>query len=76
MALVQKIEKWWIINVEIPTNPDFDGKDIDEDGIISGPSWVMQLLVQVALGAEDEAWEFHREFVSKTAKKDPAADDD
>lgn len=63
MALVQKIEKWWIINVELPTNPDYDGADIDEDGIISGPSWVMQMLAQVALGEGDEAWEFHREFV-------------
>lgn len=68
MTLVQKIEKWWIINVEIPANPDFEGKDIDEDGIISGSSWVMQILAQVALGTEDEAWEFHRRFVSKRTK--------
>jgi hypothetical protein len=65
MALVQKIEKWWIVNVELPTNPDFDGQEIDEDGIISGPSWIMQMLSQVALGIGDEAWEFHREFAKR-----------
>ena len=25
VALLRKIEVWWIVNVEIPTNPDFDG---------------------------------------------------
>ena len=47
MALLQKIEKWWIVNVEIATDPDFDGQEIDEDGIISGPSWSMQILATV-----------------------------
>jgi hypothetical protein len=37
-TLLDKIERWWIVNVEIPTNPDFDGKheEIDESGIIPG----------------------------------------
>lgn len=64
LDLVQKIEKWWIVNVELPTNPDFDSQEIDEDGIISGPSWIMRLLTQVALGDEEEAWEFYRRFMS------------
>lgn len=63
LALTQKIEKWWIVNVELPANPDFDGEEIDEDGIVSGPSWIMQLLTQVALGDDEEAWEFHRRFM-------------
>lgn len=63
LGLAQKIEKWWIVNVELPTNPDYDSEDISEDGIVSGPSWVMQLLTQVALGDDEEAWEFHRRFM-------------
>jgi hypothetical protein len=63
LSLTQKIEKWWIVNVELATNPDYDGAEIDEDGIISGPSWIMQLLTQVALGDDEEAWEFHRRFM-------------
>jgi len=31
VALLRKIEVWWITNVEIPTNPDYDGREIDED---------------------------------------------
>jgi hypothetical protein len=27
VALLRKIEVWWIPNVEIPTNPDFEEKN-------------------------------------------------
>ena len=38
--LLDKIEKWWIVNVEIPINPDLAGMEdeIDEDEIIPGPN--------------------------------------
>jgi hypothetical protein len=62
MGLVNKIEKWWIINVEIHTNPDYDGVIIDDDNVIPGTAWMMDLLVQIALGDGDEAWKLHREF--------------
>lgn len=55
VALVAKIEKWWIVNVEVPTNPDFDDKEIDEDGIVSGPILTIRLLLDIALGSEEES---------------------
>src|SRR3972149_4003019 len=33
-ALLDKVEKWWIINFEIPINADFDDKSIEENGIL------------------------------------------
>jgi hypothetical protein len=33
VALLRKIKVWWITNAEIPTNPDYDGSEVDEDGI-------------------------------------------
>lgn len=36
VELLRKVEVWWITNVEIPTNPDYNGSDVDEDGIIPG----------------------------------------
>lgn len=36
IALVEKIERWWILNVEIPTNPDPIEGEIDEEGVKSG----------------------------------------
>lgn len=65
MQLVQKIERWWIINVEIATDPDYHNSDIKEESIISGPSWMMHMLAQVALGEGDEAWELHHGFVQE-----------
>jgi hypothetical protein len=52
ISLLSKIEKWWILNVEIPTNPDFDGKDIDENGIIPGPIMTLQMLTDIDIGSE------------------------
>lgn len=50
VALLRKIEVWWIINFEIPTNPDFDGQEIDEEGIVPGAVLSLQMLVEVASG--------------------------
>jgi len=33
---IEKIERWWIREVEIPTNPDFDGKEIPDEEILPG----------------------------------------
>jgi hypothetical protein len=48
--LLKKIERWWVVNVEIPTNPDFDGREINEDGIIPGPVLMLELMLEVANG--------------------------
>jgi hypothetical protein len=50
IALLRKIEVWWIVNVEIPTNPDYDGQEIDETGITPGALMSLQILIEVANG--------------------------
>ncbi len=62
VALLHKIEVWWIKEVEIPINPDFDGKEIDEDGIRSGSVINLQLLCDIALGDEDRSRVYFEEF--------------
>ena len=44
LALTDKIEKWWIVNVEMATNPDYDGGAIAAADIVSGPAWSMHIL--------------------------------
>jgi hypothetical protein len=63
-ALLDKIERWWIVNVEIPTNPEFDGKyeEIDESGIIPGPILSLRMMVDVALGSDEKANFYINEF--------------
>jgi hypothetical protein len=53
--LLSKIEKWWIIYVDIATDPDLYDKDIDADGVIPGPVMGLRILIDVALGSDDES---------------------
>lgn len=58
VALLRKISVWWVVNVEIPTNTDYDGREIDEAGIIPGAVLSLEMLIQVASGSTEllEHW--------------------
>jgi hypothetical protein len=62
IELVAKIDRWWVINVEIATDPDLAGQEIDEEGVTPGSLLIMQILGRVALGEDEEAWELYRAF--------------
>jgi len=62
VALLHKIEVWWITNVEIPTDPDFDGCDVDEESIVPGPIMTIQLLCDIALGNGERSRYYYDEF--------------
>ena len=64
VGLLRKIETWWIVNVEIPTNEEFDGKEIDEPGIIPGPIMTVKMMLDIALGSESKAGAYLKEFQS------------
>jgi len=53
---------WRITNVEIPTNPDYDGQEIDEGGIIPGLVMNIQLLCDIALGDDEGSRYYYNEF--------------
>lgn len=52
VTLLRKIEIWWVVNLEIPTNPDFDGVEIDEEKIVPGPLLMIQIMLDVVSGNE------------------------
>lgn len=62
VALIRKIEVWWIVNVEVPTNPDYDGRPVDEAGIVPGPVMMLQLMLEIVLGEPDKANYYLHEF--------------
>lgn len=62
MSLLEKIEVWWIVNYEIPINPDFADAEIDEAGIVPGPVWTLQLMIDIALGEPEKANFYLNEF--------------
>ena len=49
LELLRKIETFWILNVEIPCNPDFDGKNISAKDVVPGPIMAMEMLMNEAL---------------------------
>jgi len=67
--LLNKIEVWWIKNVEIPTDEDFADKETNESHIIPGPIAMLQVLLDVALGDEQRSKFYYQEFTNLINKK-------
>jgi hypothetical protein len=62
IALLNKIEVWWIINVEIPTDEAFSDMEINESHIVPGSILMLQVILDVALGDEDRSKFYYQEF--------------
>jgi hypothetical protein len=63
--IVRKIDLWWIREVEIPTNPDFDATDpddIDAGATYSMRMAVLDLLLQVADGNDETLRQLYEQF--------------
>lgn len=59
--LLKKIELWWIVNVEIPTDPNIntDIDDMDIEHIIPVSIMIIQLLLEIALNEGEEAKKYY-----------------
>lgn len=47
IEIITKIDQWWIMEIEVPTNPDFDDMNYDEinwEGVTSGTMILLDLL--------------------------------
>jgi hypothetical protein len=61
-----KVEKWWILNIEMPTNPDFDSdKKINEDDIVTSSQMFNKLFMDMLSGEEETASYYKNEFKKK-----------
>jgi hypothetical protein len=72
LDVVTKVDRWWIREVEIPTNPDFDETpvyDLDDSEIISGNMLFLQLSIRIATGEDDESEAMYRDFIEKAAER-------
>ena len=73
IRLLDKIGKWWIVNVDIATDPQFDGQQVEESNIIPGPIMALQVLMDVALGSDEDARKHLEEFRRLTRTKTSSA---
>lgn len=52
-VLLSKIDKWWIREIEIPANPDFDDRQLTEEdyeSAMSGSMIFLSLMIPIAFG--------------------------
>lgn len=68
IGLLRKIEIWWFENLEMAINPDAYPTDLDLDQVTPGPVWSLQMLIDVALGPEEEARKYYELFVANADK--------
>lgn len=71
VSLIAKIDRWWIVNVEIATDPDLAGTELNEDEVTPGSLMLLQVLNKVALGKDEEAWALYHEFASAREDANP-----
>lgn len=63
ITLRVKIEKWWIMNIEIPTNPDFDAStEVKEEDVMTSSQMFNQLIFDMLSGDEKRASYYQNEF--------------
>tara|TARA_R110000751_G_scaffold122853_1_gene223518 strand:- start:2253 stop:2846 length:594 start_codon:yes stop_codon:yes gene_type:complete len=68
VGLLRKIENWWFENLEMAIDPDAYPEDLDLEQVIPGPVWSLQMLIDVALGPEEEARKYYDHFVANADK--------
>ncbi|OOE37584.1 hypothetical protein BZG06_16435 [Salinivibrio kushneri] len=68
VGLLRKIEIWWFENLEMAIDPDAYPEDLDLEQVIPGPVWSLQMLIDVALGPEEEARKYYDHFVANAEK--------
>ena len=68
IGLLRKIEIWWFENLEMAIDPEAYPEDLDLEQVIPGPIWSLQMLVDVALGPEEEAHKYYDHFVANAGK--------
>lgn len=64
--LVSKIDRWWIREVEMSVNPDFDGIEASDEEITSGNMVLIQVMHLVAMGEDSGTiWREFQDYFNK-----------
>lgn len=78
LGLVAKIDQWWIKNFEIAINPDFDARNLSEEdlnGVQSMSMIMMNLLISVADGKDDQLRWLYTEMKKNIEAQKPSKSD-
>lgn len=69
VSLVTKIDRWWVINIEMAVDDQCANKDVEPENVTPGTTLLLQFLEQIALGEGDVAWELYRAFTTDQHKR-------
>lgn len=69
LNLTNQIQRWWVINLDVATDPAWDGEEIDPNEVTHGSAMIMQILVDVALGDDDLAGKHLEAFQAELRKR-------
>ncbi len=61
-VMLSKIDKWWIQEIEIPTNPDFDSRQLTNeelDGVMSMSMVLLSMMIPIAFGDDSRLKEVY-----------------
>ncbi len=67
IALFEKITKWWIMEIEVPTSPDFTPEQYDEiawEGVTSVALEFIKMMTDIAFTGNEEYLEQLRKMKS------------
>ena len=71
IEIIRKVDAWWIKEIEVPTNPDFNHMNYDEinwDEVLSGNMIMMNFLLCIYEGDDTFLNSFHNEFIERWGK--------
>jgi len=71
LDVTHKIGVWWVINCELPTNPDYNGEEIDVSEIQIGTIMMVRMMMDIAYGNEPEEGYYYKNIKHGLAKKTP-----
>lgn len=58
VGIFNKIEKWWIVEIEIPTGCEIDNiEDADMDNVMSGNMLILQVILNIATNNSNKDFE-------------------
>ncbi|UWP95671.1 hypothetical protein K3X48_01275 [Aliiroseovarius crassostreae] len=63
VELLLKIERWWILNVEMATDEEWAGIEVEIEDIVPGKKILLEIMELVTLGDQEKAWKLYNDFV-------------
>jgi hypothetical protein len=72
IELVKKIDRWWIVNVELAIQDEIDVNLVDQERIMSGHMMFLHLLLTASSGADSD--QLYKEFLKQTGQDTQAQD--